>query len=463
MTGVALDRSVVVRIAVCWVLLVAPLTVLGFGSDTDAWLIADVSDYIVAQGRYLRSRSTGFPLYELAVTPLVQAGDWYLSNQVALLGGLALVCILGALAMRGHYRHPVVVLTAFMFLPIVMKNGSVTMDYLPGLALLSAAYLLLLKRRFDAAAICVGLATGVRPSNMALLAPAALYVWRVTGRTRPAIRMLLLGAAVGIVAFSPSLFNGEFGLVRTMPALKGAYNALRLFGVVQTAVLALILAAGWRSVAAVLRSCTVDPLVAFHLAVIGIWALIFVPMPDEPEYLLPLVPSVLWLLDRMLTRRQFVAAAAVLLSYHVISVDVGGTRGGTRNVVVALGRGFTVADVEDRLFKMSLRRSATHWSGTSPTLLMEQALAITTRNPHWVLDPVVNEYRQRDGHLYVSLRYYQTEPVRRFREQGLRVVVMKSREWEFHQPERDTAWPYIDFVEDLGTVLGTKLRGRPLS
>ena len=76
---------------------------------------------------------------------------------------------------------------------------------------------------------------------------------------------------------------------------------------------------------------------------------------------------------------------------------------------------------------------------------------------------VVNEYRQRDGHLYVSLRYYQTEPVRRFREQGLRVVVMKSREWEFHQPERDTAWPYIDFVEDLGTVLGTKLRGRPLS
>lgn len=446
-----------------WVLAVAPLTLLGFGSDTDAWLVADRTDYIAAHGRYFRSRSTGFPLYELAVTPLVQAGDWYLSNQVAVAGGLALFAVLGALARRGHYRHPWVVLTAIMFLPVIVKNGSVTMDYLPALALLAGAYLLLLEGRLTAAAICIGIATGIRPSSLAFAGPAALYTWQRAGRLGPALRLVLIAAVLGVVAFSPSLLlDAEFGLARTMPALKGAYNALRLIGVLQAAALGVLFAI-WRPRAlGLFRSWRAEPLVVFHGAVIVTWLLMFVPMPDEPEYLLPLVPSAIWLLDRLLTRRQFAIVTAVLLSYHVVSLDVAGTRGGTRPPVVSLGPGFTVADVQDRLFKLSLRELATNWRGTTPTLLMEQALAITARNPAWVLDPAIDEYRQLDGHLYVSLRYYHEETVRRFREKGVRVVAMKSREWEFHQPGRDTAWPYIDFVDDLEEVLGGPIRGRPM-
>ncbi len=457
------SRRVLIGLAVIWAMAVAPLTLLGFGSDTDAWLVADLTDYIAAHGRYLRSRSTGFPLYELAVTPLVQAGNWYLSNQLAFAGGLALFAVLGSLARRGHYRHPSLVLIAIMFLPVVVKNGSVTMDYLPALALLAGAYLLLLEGRLTAAAICIGVATGIRPSSLALAGPAALYAWQRSGRLAPALRLVIIAAVIGLVAFSPSLLlQREYGLARTMPALKGAYNALRLIGVLQAAALAALFAFWRPRVSELLRTWRTEPLVVFHVAVIVTWLLMFAPMPDEPEYLLPLIPSAIWLLDRLLTGRQFAVVTAVLLSYHVISLDVGGTRGGTRPPVVSLGPGFTVADVQDRLFKLSLRELATNWRGTTPTLLMEQALAITARNPAWVLDPTVDEYRQLDGHLYVSLRYYREESMRRFHEHGVRVVVMKSREWEFHQPGRDTAWPYIEFVDDLEEVLGGPIRGRPM-
>ena len=448
-----------------WLATVAPLTTLGFGSDTDAWLVADVTDHIVAQGRYLRSRTSGFPLYELAVTPLVQLGNWHLSNLLALGSGLVLFLTVAALGRGGHYRHPTIVLVTLMFLPVIVKNSSVTMDYIPALALLLLAYRALVNERWGLTAVLIGVATGFRPSSLVFALPCAIYVWRHTRQVVPAVRLIGIAAVVGAVAFSPSLPNGPFGIVPTMPWMKGVYNAFRLFGLAQTLALALV---GWvsrKTLTAVLRQATADPVVMFHLAVVVTWVALFAPLPDEPEYLLPLVPSVLWLLDRALSRRAIVTVCAIVLSYHVFSVEAGGTRRGARPMRLVAGPGFTVADIEDRRFKLSIREAATTWKGQAPTLLMEQALAVTTRNPAWILDSKVDEYRQRDGQMYVALRYYRADMVKRIVDNRVRIVVLKDREWEFHQPGRDTAWPFIDFVtrDELDRLLGRPIVGRPLS
>lgn len=460
-----LRRVQVLAIAVAWLLVSAPLTTLGFGSDTDAWLVADVTDYIVAQGRYLRSRTTGFPLFEIAVTPLVQLGNWQLSNLLALASGLVLLATLVSLGRAGHYRHPVLVLGTFMFLPVVVKNASVTMDYIPALALLMLAYRALVTGRWTLASVFIGVAAGVRPSSICFAVPAAVYACRRSGDIGVAFRLAGVAAGTGLVAFSPSLAHGAFGIVPTMPWMKGIYNGVRLVGLAQAVVLAWVAWHARDSIFDVARRWRADALVLFHLLVIVLWLALFVPLPDEPEYLLPAVPSVLWLLDRALSRRRLVTVAAVLLSYHVVSVEVSGTRGGTKAMQVAIRQGFTLADIEDRRFKLALREAATHWNGETPTLLMEQALAITARNPSWVLDPVVNEYRQRDGNLYVSLRYYRDDLVRHLSSRGVRIVALREREWEFHQPGRDTAWPLIDFVsrEELDRLLGRRIVGRPLS
>lgn len=448
-----------------WIAAVAPLTTLGFGSDTDAWLVADVTDHIVAQGRHLRSRTTGFPLFELAVTPLVQRGNWQLSNLLALGGGVVLLLTVAALGRAGHYRHPAIVLVTLMFLPAVVKNASATMDYVPALALLMLAYHSLLRDRWTTTAILIGVATGFRPSSLIFSLPSALYVWRQTGHPLTAARMLGLAALVGVAAFSPSLAHGPFGIVPTMPWMKGAYNALRLFGLGQTVVLAGAAWASRKHLVSVARQAGADSLVFFHLVVVATWLALFVPLPDEPEYLLPLVPSVLWLLDRSLSRTALLAVCAVILSYHVFSLEAMGTRGGTTRMQLVVGPGFTIRDIQDRRFKLSIRDAATAWRGQTPTLLMEQALAVTTRNPAWVLDPEVDEYRQRDGRMHVALRYYRAEMLERIIDNGVRIVVLKDREWEFHQPGRDTAWPFIDFVtrEELDRLMGRPIVGRPLS
>lgn len=454
-----------VLILTLWLVTVAPLTMLGFGSDTDAWLVADVTDYIVAQGRYLRSRTTGFPLYELAVTPLVQLGNWQLSNLFALGSGLVLLLTVGSLGRHGHYRHPAIVLGTLAFLPVIVKNASVTMDYLSSLALLMLAYRALLQERWTLAAILIGITTGFRPSGLAFALPSAIYVWRHTGDTMAAARLAGIAAAVGVAAFSPSLVHGSFGIVPTMPWAKGVFNAFRLIGLAQTLALAAIVLAWRKDLVAVIRQARTEPLVTFHVVVVMTWLALFVPLPDEPEYLLPLVPSTLWLLDRGLPRRALVAVCALAMTYHVISLDVSGTRGGTRPIQLAAGPGFTVADIEDRRFKMAIREAATEWKGQTPTLLMEQALAVTTRNPSWALDPAVDEYRQRNGRMYVALRYYRADMVKRLVDNGVRIVVLKDREWEFHQPGRDTAHPFIDFVtrDELDRLMGRPIVGRPLS
>jgi hypothetical protein len=460
-----LRLSGVLITAVLWLALVAPLTTLGFGSDTDAWLVADVSDYIVAQRQYLRSRTTGFPLFELAATPLVQIGNWQLSNLLALASGLALFVVVARLGRAGHYRHPALVLVTLLFLPVIVKNASVTMDYIPALALLIAAYACLMRERWTMAGVLIGIATGVRLSSLCLALPAAVYAWRHTQRVQVGLTLAGGAALVGLVAFLPSLRLGGFGIVATMPWMKGVYNGLRLFGPLQTVALAILLWIVRGPLRVLLSAWRHEPLVLFHLLVIGIWLLLFLPLPDEPEYLLPAVPSLIWILDRVASRRQFALASVILMSYHLVSLEVSGTRGGTQPMRAAIAPGFTVADIQDRRFKMALRDAATHWTGTAPTLLMEQALAVVTRNPEWVLDPAVNEYRQRQGHLYVSLRYYRAGTVSHFRDHGLRIVVLQQREFEFHQPGRDTAWPFIDFIsrEDLDRLLGRRIPGRPLS
>lgn len=47
-----------------WLALVLPLATLGFGSDSDAWLVGRAAEAIWRTGTYTASRSIGFPLYD---------------------------------------------------------------------------------------------------------------------------------------------------------------------------------------------------------------------------------------------------------------------------------------------------------------------------------------------------------------------------------------------------------------
>ncbi|MCZ7552245.1 MAG: hypothetical protein M5U05_06610 [Anaerolineales bacterium] len=83
-----MERKTAYIVLLSWIISVMPLTWLGYGSDGDAWSVAKAAKTIYLTRQYVRSRSTGFPLFEVTVTPLVNIGQWYLSNLLPLLFGI---------------------------------------------------------------------------------------------------------------------------------------------------------------------------------------------------------------------------------------------------------------------------------------------------------------------------------------------------------------------------------------
>src|SRR3954463_4457952 len=65
-----LSHTRIAIVLVVWTLLTLPLVTLGPGSDVDAWTVARTGERIWDSGTYIRSRTSGFPLYELALAPL---------------------------------------------------------------------------------------------------------------------------------------------------------------------------------------------------------------------------------------------------------------------------------------------------------------------------------------------------------------------------------------------------------
>src|SRR5262245_1199952 len=279
-----------------WLLLVTPFLNLGYGSDVDAWLVGERALQIWSTGVYARSRSTGFPLYELAVTPLIAAGGWLASTAFAVAAGLVLFLLFFRLAARGALRHPALTIAAFMFLPVVVKNSKSTMDYMTGLALLVGAYVAWQSDRPFWCAILIGIATGVRPSNILFVVPASAGVLVKPSRWRTPLLMIILSVLVGTIAFSPSLVLGSFGIGLTAPALVAAKNAIELFGFAQTPLLvALMLSVLWTARRAVAHRDD-RQFVTFHAVNMAVWIGAFLLLPIQPEYLLPIVISVIMVL-----------------------------------------------------------------------------------------------------------------------------------------------------------------------
>jgi hypothetical protein len=485
-------------IALAWIAAAHLLIPLGYGSDVDAWLVGDRAMQIWASGTYQRSRSTGFPLYELSVTPFVHFGGWSAANAYTAAWGLLLLYLIFRLARRGGVRHPALSSVTFLFLPIVLKSATSTMDYVPALTLLLAAYVALTDRRQLWSAVLIGVACGFRPSSGLYIVPAIVWVLGDGPDVRQALRtaalMFATALTAGAIAFSPSLGLGtDFGIAPVTTLANGVLNGLRMFGIAQSLLLVPVMAfVLWRSRRELLSRAE-RAFVAFHTVNIVLWIAFFMLLPGEPEYLMPAIPSVILVLDRYASPRAMFTAAAVLLSFHLVSLEVNGSRGGLRPRSLALVEGFTVRDVNDRRFKLWLREATSEYDAhtsvgaglqgreyvgaglqareyvgaglqagpTGPVLFMEQILPPTVGHPEWTFDERLEIARRDDGELAVSQRITDVDALAAIRAAGYRIVAWRARAWEYDQPKFRAARPFIEFVDDPGALLGVPLRGRP--
>jgi hypothetical protein len=468
----SLTRAQLLLLA-AWVAMVAPLVTLGYGSHSDDWLVYRAAHQTWETGSYVRSRSTGFPLYELLVTPFVHFGSWYLANALSLLGGGAFLLALFRLWNRGHLRHPLPFVLGTAFLPVFVKNAGSTTDFIPGVAVLAWSYVLLTEGRALGGAAVLGLAAGFRLSNGALVLPAAWMVRRRGGSFALVAGLAAVATAVGALAFSPVMVRYGLGnalarerLVESMPWLTrlvvAGYNGTQFYGLLGSILLVLLLGrALWRRP----RTLTAEdrPFLAFHLLNVAVFVALYATLPYKPEYLFPILLSVAFLADRLLTRRWLIALTLVLLSYHVVQLDIRGGASGARRMRPALTAGFTLRDIEDRRFKLSVRKAAVESRLERPTVLLYGHHWIPDLEGRWEYQPTLGMWKLRDGNLYVSQAIREVGRLRDLRSRGFRVVVWKGALSDYVGGPGDARRPFVEVVERLEDLLGAPLAGKAAS
>ncbi len=308
-----------------WIVINYPLTFLGYGSDMDAWRVAETAKKIWHFKHYFASRSVGFPLFELAVSPLVNIGKWYLSNLLPFIFNIIVFFALLHLAEKEKLRYPKLTLFTFMFLPVVIKNATSTMDYMPALALILWAYVLMLEHKWWLMGLFIGLSCGFRPTCAVFIIPTLIFTYIETKSFFQVFKVMIISFICGVIAYSPYLLT--YGIGIPSPVLKydhffrillGGYKALVLFGIVQTLALVYVLVGIVRKFVANKSS---THFFLFHFSNIIVWIILYALMPHEPEYLLPIVPSIILILDKYLSKKLFIFVIIILFSYHVVRVD----------------------------------------------------------------------------------------------------------------------------------------------
>lgn len=303
-----------------WVLLAAtallyiPLAFLGYGSDSDSLGVVRTGQYFIASLDYIPSRLPGFFVHEVFVFFLNLLGGSLLSNLGTVL--MALLTLFSFRRICVHYQVPrAAFLTLLLMIqPFFWVNAASTIDYLWALGFCFFGFDLLLQKKYLPAVIALALAIGCRLSTIMLVGLILIFLL-LTQREQH--RQLITSAAgvalLSFIFFLPPLDFLEWDMSRWLvlstgdpalwtPLLRSGrffYKNLMFFSlpVVIWGVVVSLITALRRNQPIVSRQVSLSWLA---LAVILGVEMMFLRVPIEMEYLLPLLPFVLMLVGKVL-------------------------------------------------------------------------------------------------------------------------------------------------------------------
>ncbi len=325
-TGLHRPRDRALVLAVAGIVLASRLPFLGpgYGSDPDAWRVANTARAIAANHRYQASRLPGFPVQELVSASLWRGGPLALNGVGALLTALGAGWFARSLRRLGT-RDAGLAALALASTPAVYVASTSALDYGWALGFGLGALDLALAGRAGWAGVLVGLAAGCRLTSLALLVPLGLLLRREGAPRGSSLVRFGLAALAGsaTVMLPPFLTYGagflsvyERGYPRLLFVAKSA--TVDVWGIPGTA--ALVGAAGaWapglrapRRVASIPARPNLRVIWAAASGIV-IYAAAFLRLPHEGDYLIMAAPFVLLLGAATLERRWFVVLCAALL------------------------------------------------------------------------------------------------------------------------------------------------------
>lgn len=378
------------RTILFWLALVVlsrfPLLVTGYGADGDAWRVAETALRIWNEGIYEVSRFPGFPVYEFLSAVFVGIGGSILSNCATLI--IFLFSVYPLKKIIDHWGVPAseMLLVVFSFLPILWKNSAVTMDYVWGLAGILMSIWLVLEKRFLFAGIAFGLVVGTRVTHLAFILPFLYLIPKREVKNLTVFAASTIGIAgacyIPAILFPSWAGQEEYFFSQVWRGSSWKIVSVYLYRVVYS--MGLLGAAGLVVIAVMQRSrwkdLTQHQGFMFSTACIFVALAMFSVLPEEREYLIPMMPFLLIVLFLVGTIRQCIVVSILLLSFSFISIDVVDHEESSLEGTIAFRQGLVLKEYtgriesgkwRDRLMSRDLPDSSVVMIGRGPIFGLE--------------------------------------------------------------------------------------------
>jgi len=305
-----------VALAVVYLATRLPFINTGYGTDPDAWRVAITGYWLWDHHEFYPSRLPGYPVHELATAAVIKGG-WLATNSLTVLVSLVGLWFFARLVQLLEIPNKAVIVIAFAFTPLIWINSMTTMDYMWSLSFVLGSYYFLLREGTSRAGFMLGLAAGCRLPALAMLVPFVVYLWRDDRREE--IRDLVTWTVfVPVVAYAPIAWKYGFLFLNFYDAKVDVLNVLRLLGKDTLGLLGsmAVLAAAAISLPRLARlpvDFMRDKNVMVWILAIGTGIVVFLRLPHEAAYLLPVYPFGFLVMAKYFQRWVLAGAVAVII------------------------------------------------------------------------------------------------------------------------------------------------------
>ena len=427
-----------------------PFLWFGYGSDPDAWRVANVADVLWRTGHYEVSRFPGYPLHEVATAPLVALGQTLdpeqraiFSNGATLIATLILLLVWGQLVRRISQK-PYLLIIGLAFAPLVWLDSAITMDYVWSLLFLVLSLNAAQQRKCISAGIWLGIAAGFRPSNIVGVVPILTLLALGHQPARSMIKFLFGCVPATLVAFLPMILSyGVKGWIDgtqlQMPALPFTDRALFFTyrSVYAIGPLAVVMVIG---VVLLRRNEIVQQVREWRSAIVVslvgllVFSLLFFALPLDRSYLLPAFPFLLLLVEKNSSSRVFALFLICLILHAFVNIDIiqhQGVQGipapnvHTGIVVEELQRKADMMDWRSKIARLDVHGKIIVMTGVGAAFWMQNDAVEVDTSTSWrgFNDPVAYRRTEPDVH-YIPL--LTKDELDRVRNSGYVVYCLES-------------------------------------
>ncbi len=239
----------------------------------------------------------------------------------------------GFLALSGNklgYRAPILGAMIFAFTPVIYINSVNSMDYIWAIAFILGSLYFALSDRATLAGLLLGLAIGTRITSIVILLPLILVLTYRDAERKDMVRLPLIAVALGSLFYLPALSVYGAGFLKHHVGAR-----IPLVGILANATTGVW---GWFGLGVILISISMvlwqlirsGPVMS-QLNRSGYWKiwgvaitaylLVYLYLPHEAAYLIPMVPfSILFLQEFMTKKMLFLFSMAVICSSLLIGI-----------------------------------------------------------------------------------------------------------------------------------------------